>query len=89
MYVYTKDTVASHIDTIDTKENTYTKGHSGFILTIYTVHAMYVNGIKRSSKYTLSVLMLFLMLCMSKVSEEAQNTIRLEPLYPFMYTQIR
>ena len=27
MYVYTKATVASHIDTVGTKENTYTKGH--------------------------------------------------------------
>ena len=33
MYVYTKDVVASHIDTGNTKENTYIKGHSGFILT--------------------------------------------------------
>ena len=30
MHVYTKDTVASHLDTIDTKDNTYIKGHSGF-----------------------------------------------------------
>ena len=48
MYVYTKDMVASHIDTVDTKENTYIKGHSGFILTVYTVHAMYVKCVKRS-----------------------------------------
>ena len=27
MYVYTKDTVASYIDTVDTKENTYIEGH--------------------------------------------------------------
>ena len=51
MYVYTKDTLDSHIETVDTKENTYIKGHSGFILTVYTVHAMYVEGVKRSSKY--------------------------------------
>ena len=30
MYVYTKDTVASHIDAVNTKKNTYIKGHSGF-----------------------------------------------------------
>ena len=40
--------VASHIDTIGTKENTYIKGHSGFILTVYTVHAVYVECVKRS-----------------------------------------
>ena len=28
--MYTKDTVASHIDTVNTKENTYIKGHSCF-----------------------------------------------------------
>ena len=50
MYVYTKDTVASHIDTVDTKENTYIKGHSDFILTVYTLHAMYVEGVESSSK---------------------------------------
>ena len=48
MYVYTKDTVVSHIDTAETKENTYIKGQSGFILTVYTVHAMYVKGVERS-----------------------------------------
>ena len=42
MYMYTKNTVASHIDTVDTKGNTNINGHSGFILTVYTVHAMYV-----------------------------------------------
>ena len=30
MYVYTKDTVVSHIDTVAIKENTYIKGQSGF-----------------------------------------------------------
>ena len=30
MHVYSKDTVASHLDTVDTKGNTYIKGHSGF-----------------------------------------------------------
>ena len=30
MYVFTKDTVASDIDTADTKENAYIKGQSGF-----------------------------------------------------------
>ena len=30
MYVPTKDTEAFHIDTVDTKENTYVKRHSGF-----------------------------------------------------------
>ena len=36
MYVYIKDIVASHIDTVDIKENTYIKGHSGFILKVYS-----------------------------------------------------
>ena len=89
MYVYTKDTLASHIETVDTKQNTYIKGHSGFILTVYTVHAMYVEGVKRSSKYAIRVVMLFLMVCMSKVFKEAQDTIRMKPLCPFMYTEIR
>ena len=89
MYVYIKDTVASHIDTVDTKENTYIKGDSGFILTVYTVCAMYAKGVERSSKYTIRVVMLFLILSMSKVSKEAQKTVRMEPLCPFMYTQIR
>ena len=48
MYVYTKDKVASYIDTVDTKENTYIIGHSNFILTVYTVYAMYVEGVKRT-----------------------------------------
>ena len=30
MYMYTKGTVASHIDTVNTMENTYIKGHTGF-----------------------------------------------------------
>ena len=30
MYVFTKDIAASDIDTVDTKENAYIKGHSGF-----------------------------------------------------------
>ena len=30
MYVFAKDTVASDIDTVDTKENAYIKGQSGF-----------------------------------------------------------
>ena len=69
MYVYTKDTVVSHIDTVDTKENTYIKGLSSIILycLLFTLY----------------------MLCMSKVSKEAQNAIRMKPLCPFMYTQIR
>ena len=67
MYVYTNDTVTSHIDTVNTKENTYIKGHSGFILTVYILH---VEAVERSSKYTIRVLMLFLMLCMLKVSKE-------------------
>ena len=51
MYVHTTDTVASHFDTVDTKENTYIRGHSGFILTVYTIHTMYVEGVERT--YTL------------------------------------
>ena len=50
---------------------------------------MYVKGVERSSKYTIRVVMLFLMLCMSKVSEEVQNTIRMKPLCNFMYIQIK
>ena len=30
MYVYTKDIVASHINTVKTKDNAYNNGHSGF-----------------------------------------------------------
>ena len=55
MYLYKKDTMASHIDTVNTKEYTYIKGHSDFILTVYTVHDMYVEGVERSSKYTIGV----------------------------------
>ena len=50
MYVYTKDTVASHIDTVNTKENAYIKGHNDFILTVLTVYSMYVEGVESSSK---------------------------------------
>ena len=66
MYVYKKDTMASHIDTVNMREYTYIKWHSDFILTVYTVHAMYVEGVERSSKYTIGVWVLFLMLSMSK-----------------------
>ena len=48
MYVYTKDIVAFHIDTVNTKENMYIKGHIGFILTVYSVCYIYIKCVKKA-----------------------------------------
>ena len=49
----------------------YIKGYSGFILVVYNAMYSHIKGVKRSSKYTVRVVML----CLLKVSKEAQNTL--------------
>ena len=46
MYVYTKDKY-SHIDTVNTKENMYIKGHMDTLalFLLFTLYMLYVSGL--------------------------------------------